>query len=89
MDDIGYDPFDVKVMTNPHPYYKRLRNERSVYYTPKYDTFWLSRFQDIVEMLSIGDNALVSSESSIPMPEVLLEHHKGEPPKASLDPISP
>ena len=50
VDDIGYDPFDVKVMTNPHPYYTRLRDERPVYYTPQYDTFWLSRFDDIVEM---------------------------------------
>jgi cytochrome P450 len=88
-DDIGYDPFDVRVMTNPHPYYTRLRNERPVYYTAKYDTFWLSRFRDIVEMLAIGDNALVSSESSIPMPEVLRRHHKGEPPKASINPLAP
>jgi cytochrome P450 len=89
VDDIGYDPFDVKVMTNPLPYYQRLRNERPVYFTPKYDTFWLSRFRDIEQMLSIGDNALVSSESSIPMPEVLLKHHNGTPPRASLDPIAP
>jgi cytochrome P450 len=89
LDDIGYDPFDVKVMGNPHPYYERLRNEHPVYYTAKYDTFWLSRFGDIVEMLSIGDNSLISSESSIPMPEVLLQHHEGEPPKASLNPMPP
>jgi cytochrome P450 len=88
-DDIGYDPFDLKVMTNPHPYYRRLRNEQPVYYTSRYDTFWLSRFRDIVEMLAIGDNSLVSSESSIPMPEVLLQHHKGVPPRASVDPLSP
>lgn len=88
-DDIGYDPFDVKVMTDPHPYYRRLRREQPVYYTPKYDTFWLSRFQDIVQMLSIGGNALISSESSIPMPEVLAQHHAGEPPRASVNPMSP
>ena len=88
-DEIGYDPFDVKVMTNPLPYYTRLRNERPVYFTAKYDTYWLSRFGDIVEMLSIGDNALVSTESSIPMPEVLLQHHQGTPPRASTNPLSP
>ena len=89
LDDIHYDPFDVKVMSNPHPYYERLRNEAPVYYTAKYDTFWLARFQDIVEMLAIGDNSLVSSESSIPMPEVLLKHHDGRPPLAALNPLPP
>ena len=89
LDGIHYDPFDVKVMSNPHPYYERLRNEAPVYYTAKYDTFWLSRFQDIVEMPAIGDNSLVSSESSIPMPEVLLEHHDGQPPQAALNPLPP
>ena len=36
LDDIGYDPFDVKVMGNPHPYYERLRNEH-----PDYVIIWL------------------------------------------------
>jgi cytochrome P450 len=87
--DIGYDPFDLKVMSDPYPYYRRLRASHPVYYTPKYDTFWISRYADIEEMLAIGGNVLISSESSIPMPEVLLKHHDGKPPKASLDPMPP
>ncbi len=87
--DIGYDPFDVKVMTNPYPYYRQLRVSHPVYYTPKYDTFWLSRFADIEQMLGISSDTLISSESSIPMPEVLMKHHSGPPPKASLNPMSP
>jgi cytochrome P450 len=86
---IDYDPFDLKVMSNPYPYYRKLRQSQPVYYTPKYDTFWLSRFADIESMLMIGSHVLISSESSIPMPEVLLKHHDGTPPKASLDPIAP
>ena len=35
LDDIHYDPFDVKVMSNPHPYYERLRNEAPVYFLPR------------------------------------------------------
>lgn len=88
-DEIGYDPFDMTVMADPYPYYRRLRAEAPVYYTPQYDTFWLSRFDDVVEMLEKPRNVLISSESSIPMPEVLLKHHAGQPPRASLDPLAP
>lgn len=44
--DIGYDSFDATVMTNPYPYYRQLRASYPVYYTPKYDTFWISRFAE-------------------------------------------
>lgn len=89
MKEIGYDPFDLEVMANPHPYYDRLRNEAPVYYTPQYDTYWLSRFDDVLELTLASSEALISSESSIPMPEVLLQHHKGKPPLASTNPMSP
>ncbi|WP_167854953.1 cytochrome P450 [Mangrovimicrobium sediminis] len=89
-DDIGYDPFDVTVMGNPYPYYQKLRAQQPVYYTPQYDTYWLSRYADIEDMLQPRNNSkLVSSESSIPMPEVLRQHHAGKPPQASLDPMAP
>jgi cytochrome P450 len=87
--DIGYDPFDIKVMTNPYPYYRQLRASHPIYYTPKYDTFWVSRYADLEQMLALGSDVLISSESSIPMPEVLLKHHDGQPPKASLNPMPP
>ena len=81
--DIGYDPFDLKVMSNPYPYYRKLRASYPIYYTQKYDTFWISRFADIEEMLSIGSHVLISSESSIPMPEVLRLRDQLHAPRAS------
>lgn len=84
-----YDPFDERIMADPFPYYRELRAHHPVYYTPRYDTFWLSRFADLEAMLQIRGNALVPSESSIPMPEVLLTHHKGRPPQASRAPMAP
>lgn len=89
VDDIGYDPFDLKVMSNPIPYYERMRAEKPVYYTPQYDTFWLARFDDIIEMLMMSADDLISSESSIPMPEVLRKHNHGAAPKASTNPMAP
>ena len=60
--DIGYDPFDLQVMSDPYPYYRKLRASQPIYYTPKYDTFWISRFADIERMLSLGSNVLISSD---------------------------
>lgn len=75
-----YDPFSPTVMQNPHPFYKVLRREHPVYYSAKYDGFFFSRFEDIWEMLSIGDNALMESEGSLPTPAVLRAHNAGAVP---------
>ena len=46
---IGTDPFDDAVMRDPWPFYARLRREAPVFYLEKYDTWFLSRFEDIRE----------------------------------------
>ena len=44
---LDYDPFSHEVMQDPWPFYARLRAESPVYYLEKYDTWFLSRFEDI------------------------------------------
>jgi len=44
---LDYDPFSHEVMEDPWPFYTRLRSESPVYYLEKYDTWFLSRFEDI------------------------------------------
>jgi hypothetical protein len=44
---IDYDPFSKEVRENPHPWYRRLREEAPAYYMPRYEAWALSRFQDI------------------------------------------
>ena len=44
---LDYDPFSDSVMRDPWPAYARLRREAPVYYLEKYDTWFLSRFEDI------------------------------------------
>jgi cytochrome P450 len=44
---LEYDPFLEEIWENPHPIYKRLRDEAPAYYIQKYDAWALSRFQDI------------------------------------------
>jgi len=42
-----YDPFSDAVMRDPWPYYAALRRDAPVFYHEKYDTWFLSRFEDI------------------------------------------
>jgi cytochrome P450 len=86
LDEFVYDPFSPEVMSNPFPFYEVLREHFPVYYSAKYDTFFLSRFQDIWDFLRIGDNTFLSSEGVIPA-EVLLRHNQGVPPP--IPPLKP
>ena len=52
MQNFSYDPFDPAVMADPLPYYRVLRDEHPVYYIDKWDTYALSRFDDIWQVLA-------------------------------------
>jgi cytochrome P450 len=47
MSDIYYDPFDTEIDKDPHPLWKRMRDEAPLYYNEKYDFFAVSRFADV------------------------------------------
>lgn len=83
----SYDPFAKEVMDNPLPFYKELRANHPAYYIPKYDLWAFARFDDAVELLSMGDNALVATDTSLPPPEALLRHNHGVIEEISLDPL--
>ena len=59
LQDFSYDPFDPAVMADPLPYYRVLRDEHPVYYIDKWDTYALSRFSDIWQVLEINDGTFV------------------------------
>lgn len=46
---VDYDPFSEQVILDPHPVYRRLREESPVHPIEKYGCWALSRFQDIWE----------------------------------------
>ena len=77
MQDISYDPFDAAVMADPRPYYRELRDRHPVYYIEKLDTFALSRFADIWQVLEINDGTFVASEGTLPAATVLAHHNSG------------
>jgi cytochrome P450 len=84
-----FDPFSPEVMANPLPFYRELRDYDPVHYNPQYDAYFLSRFEDVYEMLSTPGNVFVPSEGAQPSRETLLTRHGGGPvPMASKTPFA-
>jgi cytochrome P450 len=44
-----YDPYDYQIDADPHPTWRRLRDEAPVYHNEKLDFYALSRFEDVLE----------------------------------------
>ncbi|OBF36800.1 cytochrome [Mycobacterium sp. ACS1612] len=87
LQDFSYDPFDAAVMADPLPYYRRLRDAHPVYYLDKWDTYALSRFSDIWQVLEINDGTFVASEGTLPAATVLARHNNGPVPDPPLHPM--
>jgi cytochrome P450 len=77
MQDFSYDPFDPSVMADPLPYYRVLREHFPVYYLDEWDTFALSRFADIWDVLAVNDGTFVASEGTLPPASTLARHNDG------------
>ncbi|CDO86430.1 cytochrome P450 superfamily protein [Mycobacterium triplex] len=85
--DFAYDPFDADVMANPLPYYRTLRDHYPVYYMPQWDTYALSRFEDIWQVLEVNDGTFVASEGTLPPATVLAKHNTGPVEDPPLHPL--
>lgn len=85
--DFTYDPFDPAVMADPLKYYRILRDEHPVHYLDKWDTYALSRFDDIWRVLEIDDGTFVASEGTLPAAAVLAEHNDGPVADPPLHPM--
>jgi cytochrome P450 len=81
----SYDPFSPSVMADPLPYYPDLRRHQPVLYLPKYDGYFVSRFEDVYQLLCLMDNSLMQSEGSLPTPATLRRRNVGVPPASSQD----
>jgi cytochrome P450 len=82
-----YDPFDPAVMADPLPFYRVLRDQHPVYYLDKWDTYALSRFDDIWNVLEINDGTFVASEGTLPAATVLARHNDGAVADPPLHPM--
>jgi len=62
--DVYYDPYDFEIDADPYPVWKRLRDERPLYYNERYDFYALSRFED-VRQASVEWETYISSKGSV------------------------
>jgi cytochrome P450 len=49
-DEIYYDPYDYEIDAYPHPVWKRMRDERPLYYNEKHNFYAVSRYRDVRDM---------------------------------------
>ena len=87
MQSFSYHPFDPAVMADPRPFYRTLRDHHPVYYIEDLDTFALSRFDDIWDVLAINDGTFVASEGTLPSAAVLAQRNHGPVPDPPLHPL--
>jgi cytochrome P450 len=62
---VEYDPYDPEVLEDPYPIYSQLRAEAPAYYIEEFDTWFLSRFEDIWQ-INTNFKALSSQNGTTP-----------------------
>jgi cytochrome P450 len=62
--DVYYDPYDFGIDADPYPVWRRLRDERPLYYNESYDFHALSRFDD-VERASVDWKTYSSAKGTL------------------------
>jgi cytochrome P450 len=50
--EVYYDPFDFEIDNDPYPIWRRLRDERPLYYNEQHEFFALSRYDDVSPALT-------------------------------------
>jgi cytochrome P450 len=88
--EFEFDPFSTAVALNPDAYFKELRDKHPVYYSDQYDTYFFSRFEDVWEILQVGGNTFLATETNLPTAQYLRTHRNAAaPPLASINPMAP
>ena len=64
MTEIHYDPYDYAIDEDPHPVWRRMRDEAPVYRNDRFDFYALSRFQDVLDA-SLDDRTFSSAYGTV------------------------
>jgi cytochrome P450 len=80
--EIYYDPYDFEIDADPHPLWRRMRDETPLYRNDKYDFWALSRYEDVAAGLADWKNyssargtllELIRNDVAIPPGTILFE----------------
>jgi cytochrome P450 len=82
-----YDPFAPDVMRDPFPYYKVLRDRYPIYRIEQYDAWAISRYEDILKLLTDPQAHLTTTEGTLISPSTFRRHNGGRVPPPRLNPI--
>jgi cytochrome P450 len=81
-DDLYYDPYDVEINADPSDVFRRLRNERPLYYNEQHDFYAVSRFDDVERVLKDAETyssakgnilELMKADIELPSGTVIME----------------
>ncbi len=72
MSEIYYDPYDYAIDADPHPVWRRLRDEAPLYRNERHDFWALSRFEDV--LAASLDHATYSSARGTVLELIRLEN---------------
>jgi cytochrome P450 len=82
-----YDPYTDAVMRDPWPFYAALRRDSPVHYLEQYDTWFLSRFEDIWQATT---QDMFTAERGVTPEMILLKRPPAEDPVFSRNgPLGP
>lgn len=76
-----YDPYTDAVMRDPWPFYAALRRDSPVHYLEQYDTWFLSRFEDIWQATT---QDMFTAERGVTPEMILLKRPPAEDPVFSM-----
>jgi len=62
--EVHFDPYDVDLIADPYPTFRRLREEAPLYYNEQYDFYAISRFDDVCKAL-VDHDTFSSSRGAI------------------------
>ena len=79
-----YDPNSEEVIRDPYPAYRRLRDEAPVYFVEKWNTWALSRFEDIWKVTQ--DNTHLSAREGTVPAYLVTKQIKAVPNLNHMDP---